>query len=870
MSAFPGGDRAPTALELGDPFVGARPAAEVFGDFDLDEEVQGEDDEDEAIAERREEVCDLWSRCVAATEDPQVAAWLRSRGLDPRAVAARDLVRAVPPRGELPRWGGCGGRSWRASGHRAVLPVFDRFGALAGLRARDVTGRHPKNKELSAAGQKGAGLVFACAQARALLEAGPGGEPGALLVVEGAPDWLTWALRDVPGAPAAIGLYSGAWKGRGGEELAARLPAGSLVIVRHHVDANGTGAGYAAEVARSLVGRCEVLVAQAGGGEVGCDDNDALRSGTLPEDPSEGAVAADAWLEQVAPPSRPSSRSRGRGANPDEELKAAQAFAATVAELEGAAVGEAVFGPRSVHLAAVLKTQDAFAFQKLRALVKASRSVKVGDWDKEVRKAERRARQGVSVEDPSQVARHVIAGGESVGWFVMTSSGWVRHGESGVSKSLRGLFDEAADATFYALVNDSWELVNRPFQSEYPPDEARVWNRNAVQLAHVPGPGEHPTWDRVLAHVGGDLDHWVKADPWCLEHGVTTGAGYLLLWVAALVQHPLDRLPYLFLHGPQDSGKSSLHEALSLLFVGGARGAVVQADKALTNNGDFNAELEGALVCVVEETNLRTNGQAGRAYARIKDWVTARELLIHPKGQTPYRSPNATHWIQCANSSAFCPIFSDDTRITMIRVDKPEQPIPKGELLAALEREAPAFLDTIVVKVTIPPAPGRLRLPVIATQDKVDQGQANRSLLEAFLATHNALALDAGEILEGMGKAFSGGEAVDRWDLARVQRKLTDFNDRARKAARALRAWFDGPQDREHWSGPAGELAQALGGEVGCWGARGLAARLGDEAVRDSLAAVGVRVVRPGPSDRPRNWTVLACQPGPLRRERVT
>ena len=47
---------------------------------------------------------------------------------------------------------------------------------------------------------------------------------------------------------------------------------------------------------------------------------------------------------------------------------------------------------------------------------------------------------------------------------------------------------------------------------------------------------------------------------------------------------------------------------------------VARADSALINPSGFNGELEGSVLCVIEETDLRTNRQAQE---RIKDWVTS-------------------------------------------------------------------------------------------------------------------------------------------------------------------------------------------------------------------------------------------------------
>ena len=66
----------------------------------------------------------------------------------------------------------------------------------------------------------------------------------------------------------------------------------------------------------------------------------------------------------------------------------------------------------------------------------------------------------------------------------------------------------------------------------------------------------HPHWDMIFQHVGRGLDEAVAADPWCRANGVNNGATYLLYWAASLFQRPHQKLPYLFLFGPQNAGKS--------------------------------------------------------------------------------------------------------------------------------------------------------------------------------------------------------------------------------------------------------------------------------------------------------------------------
>jgi phage/plasmid-associated DNA primase len=274
-----------------------------------------------------------------------------------------------------------------------------------------------------------------------------------------------------------------------------------------------------------------------------------------------------------------------------------------------------------------------------------------------------------------------------------------------------------------------WTLVNRPFKSEYPGN--REWNKNAAQLRYTPtGDVEnlnYPHWRKILQHCGAELTPTLLNLPWAVTNGITTGEDYLKCWIASLFKDPTEPLPYLFLYGPQDSGKSILHEALSLLMTTGQQ----RADAALINQTGFNGELEGAVLCIIEETDLR---KSKIAYNRIKDWVTGREMLIHPKGLTPYHTANTTHWIQCANDHNACPIFPGDTRITMCWVPPLEitAMIPKRLLLQKLQAEAPDFLAAIM-DLDIPASTDRLAIPALATEDKATMQSINATPLERFI-----------------------------------------------------------------------------------------------------------------------------------------
>jgi hypothetical protein len=371
------------------------------------------------------------------------------------------------------------------------------------------------------------------------------------------------------------------------------------------------------------------------------------------------------------------------------------------------------------------------------------------DWLMEDRKYERiftmktLPNQGpAEVFRMDDVLRHMVSErGDDCGWAMKKSHGnWDNEPLQNIRPFLmsQGCDNKQMNAVIGASVNDCWILVNMPFREEYPSN--RRWNRYAAQLKFKPSLNkdnlQYPTWLKVLAHLGENLTPAVEKNEWCRANSILTGADWLKCWVASLFQQPMEPLPYLFFYGEQqNTGKTSFHEALSLLMTSGS---VCRADTALQSSSNFNGELAGAVLAVVEETDLKKNTTASN---RIKDWVTTLMLPIHPKGKQPYMIPNSLHFVQCANSHLSCPIFPGDTRITMIRVDeiKPEHMIPKKQLIPMLTAEAPDFLAEIL-GLELPMSPDRLNVPCLTTDDKESAQVANQSLLEMFIGenTHYA------------------------------------------------------------------------------------------------------------------------------------
>lgn len=335
----------------------------------------------------------------------------------------------------------------------------------------------------------------------------------------------------------------------------------------------------------------------------------------------------------------------------------------------------------------------------------------------------------VDAEDFEDLVRHVVSINHvDGGWVLNSQNQWHDEPLTHVKLALKssGLNAANVDQVLGGSVLKPWKLVNLPFQPEYTGN--REWNRHAAQLRFPPSNREvlnYPTWLSVLDHIGKCLDAPLARSKWARRNGILKGSDYLKCWIASLIQHPFEPLPYLFIHSTrQNTGKSTLHEAIALLFDRGCR----RADSALRR--DFNAEIESAVLCIIEETDLNASESA---YNKIKDWVTSRVIPIHKKMLTPYEIPNTTHWIQCANQRAYCPVFPGDTRIVYLNVaEEPEKLIPKAELLTLLEKEAPDFI-TAILNLELPKSDDRLNLPVIETEDKADAMDVNRTPVEVFI-----------------------------------------------------------------------------------------------------------------------------------------
>lgn len=391
-------------------------------------------------------------------------------------------------------------------------------------------------------------------------------------------------------------------------------------------------------------------------------------------------------------------------------------------------------------------------------------------------KTEQRKDEADYAEYDNIVRQLVTPNGNDAGWKMRTVEGfWQNFQTDKVKMFLQSLGNTEAEAKniLGVSIRKPWQLVNLPFQAEYP--GSRQWNVDAAQYAFEPAkldddePSYHPHWDKILNHCGRDLDDALRQSEWAQQFGIKTGADYLLYWTACLLRDPFSPLPYLFFWGSQNCGKSIFHQALRRLMTKGC----ASADRALTNSNDFNGELANIILAYIEEKDIST---APGAYNKIKDWVTSEILWIRKMRTDAYPQANTLHFVQCANKPEFCPMFPGDSRITMIHVDDLElgAEIPKDVLIKQLEIEAPHFMRTLM-QLELPKAAGRLRLPVVRTDSKEQAESDSQTVLERFIQEHCFYAPGEYVELKEFRKRFEAtlsSEELHFWTQTRVSQYL--------------------------------------------------------------------------------------------------
>lgn len=331
--------------------------------------------------------------------------------------------------------------------------------------------------------------------------------------------------------------------------------------------------------------------------------------------------------------------------------------------------------------------------------------------------------------------RHVTLEGEGIGWRLKNSNDvWVFESLHDVRNVAKSKFPTINDGELTRLIgkstDEAWMDVNVPFAPEY--TGSRSWNFNASKLSQVPskkplGELSTPTWDKVLGRLGRALDEPISKNKELSAVGIYNGGSYLKAWIASMLQFPFKKTPFLFFFGTQDSGKSTFHEAISMLFDKGS----VSGKEALSNPSGFNGELRSAIFVYVEEKDLSKDKEA---YTRLKDYVTGLTMPLNMKYSTPVIVRNTSHWCQFGNSHLYVPLEDGDTRVTVIEVAPltASEKIGKDELMSSLKAEIKDFLG-VVMQLELPKLNDRLTIPVIDTKQKRAIAFGRRNELQTFL-----------------------------------------------------------------------------------------------------------------------------------------
>ena len=380
----------------------------------------------------------------------------------------------------------------------------------------------------------------------------------------------------------------------------------------------------------------------------------------------------------------------------------------------------------------------------------------------------------------------------SAGWYIRGFDGaWIETPRINVLSVLSsmGYTHKEREMAIGRITTNYWILTNEPFQEEYPGN--RRWNKDPVQLRYKCKSDEetlsYPHWNMILDHLGQSLDDSVAGNKWCRENDITNGASYLKCWIASMIQFPKEPLPYLFFYGKENSGKTTLHEAIELLIT---KQGVKRVSTALQSTSDFNKEVLGVVLGVIEEVNMSSK-RSGPVIQKIKDWVTSKNISIHPKGETPYMTRNTLHFIQCSNDMDAAPVFPGDTRMVVIHVGPLKSEIPQSQFFPMLEKEAQDF-TTELVNLEIPPAMSRFRIPVIETEEKKTLADSNKSDVDRFI--DNEVFDCDGEVVscQDLWDAFC--EFTDPGGLT-----LVSFNRLFQVTKGTVKGKY-GPANRTHWA----------------------------------------------------------------------
>jgi len=156
-----------------------------------------------------------------------------------------------------------------------------------------------------------------------------------------------------------------------------------------------------------------------------------------------------------------------------------------------------------------------------------------------------------------------------------------------------------------------------------------------------------------------DLFYKLLRDVW------VQGDESLFQWVTEFFMHPL-RFPgdkigtSLAIRGTHGDGKSIVTEQLMAPIYGDMLLRVTNQNMVL---GDYNEALSGKLLVALEEAAFAGDK---KAFARLKELVTGRDVLVNPKHKAPITIDNYARMIIISNQRHFMDIEHGDRRYTVL------------------------------------------------------------------------------------------------------------------------------------------------------------------------------------------------------------
>lgn len=203
---------------------------------------------------------------------------------------------------------------------------------------------------------------------------------------------------------------------------------------------------------------------------------------------------------------------------------------------------------------------------------------------------------------------------------------------------------------------------------DLPPEDAQFYTGGLVFKPHA-STGQNVRPDQYNLFSGFliepdpsgscDLFHKLIREIW------VQGDDALYQWVMEFFMHPL-RFPgdkigtSIAIRGTHGDGKSIVTEQLMAPIYGDTLLRVTNQNMVL---GDYNEALSGKLLVALEEAAFAGDKQA---FARLKELVTGRDVLVNPKHKSPITIDNYARMIIISNQRHFMNIEPGDRRYTVL------------------------------------------------------------------------------------------------------------------------------------------------------------------------------------------------------------